>query len=76
MPALAAAAVAARVALARLRLLAAAAAARLRPLAPRDARADAAADKNKMCEGSVHKGARMVDGGVNSPATATPSSFR
>ena len=55
MPALAAAAVAARVALARLRLLAAAAAARLRTLAPRDARADAAADKNKMCEGSVHK---------------------
>ena len=43
MPALAAVAVAARVALARLRLLAAAAAARLRPLAPRDARADAAA---------------------------------
>ena len=47
MPALAAVAVAARVALARLRLLAAAAAARLRTLAPRDARADAAADKNK-----------------------------
>ena len=45
MPALAAVAVAARVALARLRLLAAAAAARLRPLAPRDARADAAADR-------------------------------
>ena len=45
MPALAAAAVAARVALARLRLLAAAAAARLRTLAPRDARADAAADR-------------------------------
>ena len=70
MPALAA--VAARVALARLRLLAAAAAARLRTLAPRDARADAAADKNKMCEGSVHKGARGLpfDMGKRPPSAA------